>query len=264
VFLWGSRSLLVVVAATMVLGLGRRGVRGTGWRLSGLGRWQIVLRLTAAALLVIAIAGGLRIARDTLINGEVQDVYAQAGPARQVSLSLNATYFDAAMLAARDWPESYEYRYGEDFVTGVLGLVPRVLWQGKPDAIAPGVWFRQVYEPEKLNGWPMGAAGLWYLNFGVLGLVLGGMLSGAFLGCLSTAQLRRPDNGFNTAVAVAVGIYVVGLGVDSDLLVRCVLWLLPLWAIGRFVSPGSGASPQFDPAPLAIPDPRPHNRVQSF
>jgi len=178
-----------------------------------------------------------------------------------VSLALNATYFDASMLAARDWPETYEFRYGEDFVTGVLGLVPRVLWEGKPDAIAPGVWFRQVYEPEKLNGWPMGAAGLWYLNFGVLGLVLGGMFSGALLGCLSAAQLRRPDNGFNTAVAVAVGIYVVGLGVDSDLLVRCVLWLLPLWLIGRFVSPASRVSSKVRPRPLVVPDAPAHNRI---
>ena len=261
VFLWGSRSLLVVVAATLVLGLGRRGARDTSWKDGGVTRWQVVLRLTTAALLVIAIAGGLRMTRDTLLNGEVQDVYAQAGPARQVSLSVNAVYFDAAMLAGRDWPAKYEYRYGEDFVTGVLGLVPRFLWQGKPDAIAPGVWFRQVYEPEKVNGWPMGAAGLWYLNFGLLGLLLGAMLTGAFLGLLSAAQLRRPDNGFNTAVAVAVGIYVVGLGVDSDLLVRSVLWLLPLWAIGRFVSPGprdgAGAGPTAQPAPGG----RTHTRV---
>lgn len=262
VFLWGSRSLLVVVAATMVLGLSRRGVRNTGWRPSGVGRWQIVVRLTTAALLVITIAGGLRMTRDTLINGEVQDVYAQAGPARQVSLSLNATYFDAAMLAGRDWPAAHDYRYGQDFATGLLGLVPRVLWEGKPDAIAPGVWFRQAYEPEKINGWPMGAAGLWYLNFGVLGLVLGAMLSGLLLGCLSAAQLRRPDNGFNTAVTVAVGIYVVGLGVDSDLLVRCVLWLVPLWLIGRFVAPGNGATEVTRPSALVIGGSRPHN--QSF
>ena len=263
VFLWGSRSLLVVVAATMVLGLGRRGFRGTGWRAGSAGRWQIVLRLTTAALLVITIAGGLRMTRDTLINGEVQDVYAQAGPARQVSLALNATYFDAAMLAGRDWPAEHEYRYGEDFVVGLLGLVPRFLWEGKPAAIAPGVWFRQAYEPEKVNGWPMGAAGLWYLNFGILGLVLGGMLSGALVGWLSAAQLRRPDNGFNTAVAVAVGIYVVGLGVDSDLLVRCVLWLVPLWAIGRFVSPRSRASEPFAPEPLARTRAQAHTQVFS-
>lgn len=260
VFLWGSRSLLVVVAATLVLGLGRRGAGETSWRTPKRGRWGIFVRLAAAALLVVAIAGGLRMMRDTLINGQVQDVYAQAGPARQVSLALNATYFDAAMLAGRDWPETYEYRYGEDFVTGVLGLVPRVLWENKPDAIAPGVWFRQVYEPDKLNGWPMGAAGLWYLNFGGLGLVLGGMLSGAFIGCLSAAQLRRPDNGFNTAVAVAMGIYVVGLGVDSDLLVRCVLWLLPLWAIGRFVAPSPGVSNEVGPTPLVNQVLRTHTR----
>jgi hypothetical protein len=236
VFLWGSRGLLVVVAATLVLGLRRRGSREVSWRANHAIRFQVLLRLTAASLLVIAIAGGLRMARDTLINGEVQEIYSQASPARQVSLSINATYFDASMLAVRDWPERYEFRYGEDFSVGFLGLVPRAVWAEKPDAIAPGRWFRQVYEPDKINGWPMGAAGLWYLNFGLPGVVLGAMLSGLVIGLFSANQLRSPDNGFNTGIAVAVGVYVLGLGVDQDFLVRCVLWLLPLWVIARFVT----------------------------
>jgi hypothetical protein len=251
VFLWGSRSLLVVVAATLVLGLRRRGARNVTWRPIHAIRWQILLRLTAAALLVIAIAGGLRMVRDTLITGAVQEVYSQASPARQVSLGINATYFDAAMLAMRDWPDKYELRHGEDFRTGVLGLVPRLVWDDKPEVIAPGRWFRQVYEPEKVNGWPMGAGGLWYLNFGWPGIVLGGMLSGLALGVVSAAQLRSPDSGFNTGIAVAVGVYVLGLGIDSDFLVRCILWLLPLWVIARFVTPrGDPRLPEVTDGPL--------------
>lgn len=254
VFLWGSRSVLVIVGATLILGLrGRGSVRGrrtsTGTpreRRRRRVRQRVVVRLLLAGLLVIAVASGLRIARDDLTHGEVQDVYAQAGPARQASLATNSILFDASMLSFRDWPEHNRYRNGEDFYAGAVGVVPRFLWHGKPTAISPGKWFRQVYEPGKVNGWPMGAGALWYLNFGWWGLVVGGLISGFALGLVAAAQRRRPPNGFNTAVGVVIGVYVLGLGWDSETLIRSVIWLVPLWLVGRFITPSTRAPVRVD------------------
>lgn len=232
VFLWGSRSVLVIVGATLILGLRRRQRPQSPAR-----RQRIALRLGLAALLVVAAASGARIARDTLTRGEVQDVYAEASVARQASLGTNSIQFDAAMLSFRDWPASYEHRQGEDFTNGLAGLVPRALWKDKPTDIVPGKWFRQVYEPKKINGWPMGAAALWYLNFGWLGLVLGGLFSGFVLGFVAAAQRRAAANGFNTAVGVVIGVYVLGLGWDNETLIRAVIWLLPLYLVARYVAP---------------------------
>lgn len=229
VFLWGSRSVLVVVGATIVLGLRPKG------RLSPQ-RQRVLLRIVVAALLVVAVASGLRIARDTLTHGEVQEVYSEASIWRQASLGTNSIIFDAALLSFRDWPERNRFRDGEDFVNGVVGLVPRIVWQDKPQAIAPGKWFRQVYEPRKVNGWPMGAAALWYLNFGWVGLLAGGALSGLALGMIAAAQRRTPDSGFNTAAAVVTGVYVLGLGWDNETLMRAVLWLAPLTFIGWYIT----------------------------
>lgn len=232
VFLWGSRSVLVIVGATLILGLRKRQPQR-----SVAERQQVALRLGLAALLVIGAASGARIARDTLTRGEVQAVYSEASTARQASLATNSILFDAAMLAFRDWPEERDYRDGKDFTNGVAGLVPRALWDDKPTDIVPGKWFRQVYEPQKINGWPMGAGALWYLNFGWLGLVLGGILSGFALGYVAAAQRRAPSNGFNTAVGVVIGVYVLGLGWDNETLVRSVIWLLPLYLVARYVTP---------------------------
>src|SRR5690606_8795191 len=132
---------------------------------------------------------------------------------------------------------------GEDFVNGTLGVVPRFLWKDKPAAIAPGVWFRQVYQPQKINGWPMGAAALWYLNFGWPGLLTGGLLTGLALGVIAAGQRRRPANGFNTSVAVVIAIYVLGLGWDSETIMRSILWLLPLWLVVRYVAPAPRRTP---------------------
>lgn len=232
VFLWGSRSVLVVVGATLVLGL-------TGRKRMTARQQKVLVRIVVAALLVVGVAAGMRIVRDTLTHGEVQEVYSEASVWRQSSLATNSIIFDAAMLSFRDWPERHAFRQGEDFYNGLVGVVPRVIWEDKPDAIAPGKWFRQVYEPQKVNGWPMGAAALWYLNFGWPGLLLGGLLSGLALGLVAAAQRRAPRNGFNTAAAVVTGVYVLGLGWDNETLIRFVIWLVPLIVIGRYVARGA-------------------------
>ncbi len=251
VFLWGSRSVLVVIGAAIVLGLHRRSRARAAQRPA---RRPVVLRLLVAAVLVVAVAGGLRMVRDQLINGQVQAVYADAGTWRQVSLGTNAVYFDAAMLAFRDWPSQHAFRNGEDFKVGALGVVPRSIWPGKPQDVAPGSWFRQVYQPEKVNGWPMGAAALWYLNFGWPGLLLGGLLSGLVIGAVSAAQRRKPDNGFNSAAGVAIGVFVIALGVESGWLVSAVTWLVPLWLAARYLSiPDRSDSPSSLSTPTTIP-----------
>lgn len=252
VFLWGSRSALVVIGAILILGLRSRRPRSTA------GGQRSVLRIMVAVALVIAVAAGLRVARDTYARGEVIDVYADASMARQASIATNSIMFDAAMLSFRDWPSQRPYRGGEDFVNGTLGVVPRVLWADKPTAIPPGKWFRQVYEPQKINGWPMGAGALWYLNFGWLGLLLGGLLSGLVIGLVSAAQRRYPPSGFNTAVGVVLGVYVLSLGWDGETPMRIILWLVPLWLIARYVGrdpiiSARRASPRTSPARAGRP-----------
>lgn len=250
VFLWGSRSVLVVVGAILVLGLRSRRERSSAQR------QRLVGRLVLSVLLVIAVASGMRVARDTLARGDVLDVYAEASLARQASLATNSIFFDAAMLSFRDWPDRYPLRGGEDFVKGAVGVVPRVVWEDKPTAISPGKWFRQVYEPRKVNGWPMGAGALWYLNFGWMGLLAGGLLSGLAVGTVAAAQRRSPATGFNTAVGVVVGVYVFGLGWDNETLMRFVIWLLPLWLVARYVAPPPRLRRQRVPAG-GLPDRRP-------
>lgn len=233
VFLWGSRGTLIVIGAILVLGMQRPRRRATRPR-----REKVWLRLMLAVVLVVVAASGMRMVRDTLTRGEVQEGYASASVWRQASVGTNSIYFDAAMLAFRDWPSRQRLRGGEDFANGVVGVVPRAIWKDKPTAIPPGKWFRQVYEPRRVNGWPMGSAALWYLNFGWWGLPLGGLLSGLVIGVVAACQRRRPRSGFNVGVAVVATVFVLPLGVDNQALMKFVIWLVPLWVLGRYVAPG--------------------------
>lgn len=232
VFMWGTRGVLIVVGATLVLGLQRYQRRRPRMR-----RERVLVRLLVAAVLVIVAASGMRMVRDTLSHGEVQENYAASTSWRQASLGTNSIYFDAAMLSFRDWPEAHPFRGGEDFYNGLLGVVPRMIWKDKPTGIPPGKWFRQVYEPRKLNGWPMGAGALWYLNFGWLGLPLGGLVSGFVIGMVATAQRRRPPSGFNTGVAVITAVFVLPLGWDNQVLMKFIIWLGPMWVLARYIAP---------------------------
>ena len=245
VFLWGSRSTLILVAATLVLGL--RPPR----RRREVERDRVVVRLLLAVVLVVVFASGMRMVRDTLTRGEVQEGYATASVWRQASVGTNSIYFDAAMLSFRDWPAANEIRDGEDFYNGLVGVVPRFLWEGKPTAIPPGKWFRQVYDPRKINGWPMGAPALWYLNFGWLGLMAGGLVSGLAIGTLAAAQRSRARSGYNTAVAIVAGVLVLPLGWDNQVLMKFIIWLVPLWVIGWYVAPRRRVSSDVVPSTSA-------------
>jgi oligosaccharide repeat unit polymerase len=237
VFLWGSRGLIVISIAVIAIGLGRGATSQGGSRIV---RTLLVVMMTA--VLVFAVAGALRSARDTLTHGKVQAGYADASFWRRASLATNSVALDAAILAFRDVPSAYPSRNGVDFLNGVVGVVPRSIWVGKPRNIAPGSWFREQYQPKVVNGWPMGAPALWYLDFGWLGVPIGGLLSGFAIGAISARQRRVANSGHNIAVAAAAAVFVFGLGWDNQTLVYIILWLVPFWFVARYFSAGHRVS----------------------
>lgn len=229
VFLWGSRGLIVISIAVAVIGLRRQSAPMGGGRVV---HTLVVLAVTAT--LVFGVAEGLRSARDTLTHGQVQSGYADASFWRQASLATNSVALDAAILAFRDIPGTFPSRDGVDFLNGAVGVVPRSIWHGKPRNIAAGSWFRQQYEPKVVNGWPMGAPALWYIDFGWLGIPIGGLLSGLAIGTISARQRRVADCGHNIAVAAGAAVFVFGLGWDNQTPVFIVLWLVPFWLVARY------------------------------
>ena len=238
VFIWGQRSTLVILGVMLVLG-------AFVTRKEKLRTRNLIISLGLAAVLVLGVSLGLRYARDQLISGGVQDVVGEASFARKVSIGSNSTYFDASMLAFRDWPKEYPYRMGDDFVAGASGFVPRAVWEGKPKTVVAGRGFRNVYQPRIVNGWPLGAPTLWWLNFGPLGVAIGGLISGLVFGVLRRAQLNSEQSGLNVAIALVTTIYVFQTGVGPEWPVYFSAWLLPLALIVWFArSRAEGPVPQ--------------------
>jgi hypothetical protein len=241
VLAWGSRTLIAIAVFTMLAGwsvFGRRQERsGPATRRRG-----TFPRILLAGLIVTAAVVGLRVGRDHVVIGEVSPGIADQQLVRQVAVGGNMTQYDAFVLAVRDWPRLYDYRGGEDFVVGAQGVVPRAVWPDKPTTVAPGSWFRRVYEPTRKNGWPPGTAGEWYLNLGPVGLAIGGLLSGVLIGLASRALRQVRTNPFAFAASIAIGMQVLLIGFQAQLPVRWVQWCLPLILVTRWLGAGRARS----------------------
>ena len=232
VFAWGARSLLAIVVFILLAGTVVFRTR-TGTR--RIRRRQLWAGLAVVCVVAVAAIVGLRVARDFTSRGQLNTTIANQSPVRQVSVASNATYYDAVVLAVRDWPRLHEYRGGEDFTNGLAGVVPRAIWPGKPDSIVPGAWFRQVYEPTVTNGWPMGSAGEWYLNFGLVGVVLGGVLSGVCLSFASRSLAHSQTNPMVFVTTVIIGLQVLEVGFNTQSVLRWVAWCLPILLVSPFL-----------------------------
>lgn len=92
---------------------------------------------------------------------------------------LNANATDHFMVIVQDF-DITNYTYGDDFYRGLIGVIPRAIWPDKPERITTGQWFTERYFPGKPSGRPITTVGIYYLNFGYVGVFLGMLISGAF------------------------------------------------------------------------------------
>jgi hypothetical protein len=242
VFSWGQRSMVVVVAAMLVMSsVPRKEKRNRGGSFA---------RVALATVLVVSLAVFLRDTRDDFTQPGETHVFAQQSLPRRASQAVNGTYFDASMLAFRDWPASFSYRNGLDFYNGAMGSIPRKLWPAKPDPL-PGKWFRQVYEPQVKNGWPVGTPTIWYLNFGWVGLIIGGIISGALIGWVARRSRAAPRSGINIAMTFNMMLLVLPLGWVSQTPLLWLTWGLPMVLVLAFLRAPTGSSR----APVAVQRP---------
>ena len=145
VLVWGARSVLAVAAFALVTGVVvfRPPTRSPADGETR--RRPLATRLVIGGLVVVVLVVGLRLGRDVLLSGEVNQTVAGTGTVRQLSLTTNATQYDAFVLTVRDWPTEFEHRDGAGFAIGAVNWIPRRLWPEKPTITVPGRWLRDVY-----------------------------------------------------------------------------------------------------------------------
>jgi len=217
-FAWGARDGLILPAVALVL-----------VRLAATQQRRLVLRrlLTAglALLAIVAVAYELRIARDAGIS-ETRSVEQEATPLRRVSVGVNATMFDALMVARTEWPANQPFVGGVDFTSRVPVL-------GSRDAGTPtsfNLRLAHVSVPSRRTGTPATAVGDWYVAWGVWGVVFGGLFAGVVISLLERWHARRvaAQPVLATVVITLVCLGVLVGGVTSASLSRTREVVLPL------------------------------------
>ena len=152
-----------------------------------------------------------------------------------ISTSLHFVEFDALLLALRDAGNLFEFRFGKDFLNGLLSWVPRSLFPEK-ESFHIGGWFRRVYQPNKINGWPVTTIGGWYLNFGIFGILIGTAISGFVVRVFDEAFKNVASNPWHASIGVGLSIFMLEGGVNTGFPQRIVLLIIPLALASYFLT----------------------------
>ncbi len=223
VFAWGSRAAVAMSLLCLAFGI-----------------FLFVRRATALSVglsiaLFLAAVVGLRVARDHMLTGELTDAMTDGGPVRSFCVATNNIRYDAFMLMIKDWSRPSELRWGEDFFNGLAGVIPRSVWEGKPKNIAPGNWFRKTYDPNVKNGWPFTIVGEWYINFWYIGILVGGVLSGALYRVLQYVYSDFMTNPISFVFSIIMVKMVFELGFWTQAPIRYVLWCVPMLVVAYYL-----------------------------
>ncbi|AUM13750.1 O-antigen polymerase [Ketobacter alkanivorans] len=186
-----------------------------------------IFSFIVAGIFFVSLPLGLHAARN-LATGQSETDLTQkySSLARSLTKGLNLNNFDFMLLVYRDWATQGNMRYGEDFVNGTLGVIPRAIWKEKPTYIHPGHWFQEHYRPESEGGWPIAAHGQWYLNYHFFGVILGGFLSGIFYKSLNTHTNQLKKDPLSMAVRFILTLHFGGIIAQTPILF--ILWCIPM------------------------------------
>ena len=177
--------------------------------------------------------------------------------------------FDAlgsASVLLRDTPSRVEFQNGRTLSLFFKAWVPRILWPDKPN-IFIGQWITDVYGsgPHIRSNTAPSHIGEYYINFGILGVVLG-MFIVATVGRIAQETLMRRNPTAPAIVVMTVIVYQLILKFESSvggMYAGIGFAIIPIYLIHRVVKltlptirnddPDDSGNPPADPLALSQP-----------
>lgn len=218
-YFWGNRINIALILFILFLVYSKY-VNRVSW-----------VKLVIFATSFLTLIQFLRLLRDQLM-AEVTGselIYETMEPIRHFSLSTHIAEYDGLMLALKDAGSKFDFRYGLDFIYGLTAWVPRFLWEGKPETFHVGAWFRRVYEPSAVNGWPITPIGDWYVNFHFFGVILGALITGVVVKAIDYRY--KSNNAWSITIASTFGAFMIGAGIGPSFIQSTFFFLIPFWFI---------------------------------
>lgn len=135
-------------------------------------------------------------------------------------------------------PKYLEFTNGSTFLSGVILAIPRVILPTKNEILKPaGVVYKEYFQHEYIRvGERITLPGELYLNFGFLGVALGGGIYGLLLKKL-TLLLQSTNSPYGIAALSCIACYSVLLMQGDFASVSYVLYLtlVPFWLVCKFL-----------------------------
>ncbi|PUB87393.1 MAG: hypothetical protein DBP00_08520, partial [gamma proteobacterium symbiont of Ctena orbiculata] len=218
-YLWGNRYNIAMLAFAF----------GIGWHY--LIQRISVVRVIVLVLIAAAILQALKTFRTEAVYDALDvDIQSNRSFWLDISTSLHLSQFDAFLLAFRDAGDRFPFREGKDFINGLLAWVPRELYPEK-ETYHVGGWFRRVYQPQMVNGWPITTIGSWYVNFGIFGIVYGSIVSGIFASLFDASYRAVTRSYWQAAVAPSMALLLFDGGVGTGFFQDIVLIMIPIYLL---------------------------------
>ncbi|MET0070413.1 MAG: O-antigen polymerase [Candidatus Thiodiazotropha sp.] len=218
-YLWGNRYNIAMLSFAL----------GIGWHY--LIQRISVLRVIVLVLIAAAILQALKTFRTEAVYDALDvDIQSTRSFWLDISTSLHLSQFDAFILAFRDAGDRFPFREGKDFINGLLAWVPRELYPEK-ETYHVGGWFRRVYQPKMVNGWPITTIGSWYVNFGIFGIVFGGIVSGIFASLFDASYRSVTKSYWQAAIAPSMALLLFDGGVGTGFFQDIVLIMIPIYLL---------------------------------
>lgn len=214
-FAWGNRGNLAYLAVALCLS------------------WHICIspiklhRVGILAAGLIGIMFALGSIRENAVVEQTGVEFSERSAFREVSSSLHFVEFDGLTLALKDAGEKFDFRYGQDFWNGILSVIPRSIMPHRENFNIGG-WFRRVYEPSRINGWPVTVIGDWYINFSFLGVLFGATVSGVIGGLIDGAYRMPRQRAWDAVLASSLGLLMMKGGVGTGFPQQILLTIFPL------------------------------------
>lgn len=132
----------------------------------------------------------------------------------------------------------------EDYLMGLIGVVPRSLWADKPERITSGARIKDdiLGMRNAGGGWPVWPPVLAFRNGGLLSVLLIGGLSGLVLVAATMAYGDYPRNPYSMMMVIIFVSKIVGGGLRSSFFSNVILFIAPFiflsWMTRLKVLPG--------------------------
>jgi oligosaccharide repeat unit polymerase len=235
-------SALLVAAIVILFTMGERGGIVAAFLFLAVLHHFCVRRLGVRAFAVYGVAlalmiSGLGVARKSIAGSGDEDTSLVAALEDEqwspvdVLLHLNSNATDYFMVIVQDYDVT-SFHYGDDFYRGLIGVIPRSVWPGKPERITVGQWFTERYFPGKPSGRPITAVGGYYLNFGLVGVFVGMLLSGFFGRVLWNYLSGSGYHPWSVVIYLAALFKITSWGmITTTMPMAIVLTFVPLWFV---------------------------------